>query len=195
MIRFLACTFSLLFLLGCKGKKKNPDVPAEKFFPVTDYLKGEIARLDTSLASFYKIETVDGKTDTVAIKNGEVKQYAQDFLTLPDISSEKLRNDYQIIHEYDDILNAFVFMFTTQEDHPVKREDVVLDPQQNEQGKNNIQSIFVELWQNAGDTLIRKNMLWKAGKNFQITTVAEAGKMQRTKKLQVIWNGFDSQNR
>ncbi|MBB1284880.1 hypothetical protein HRH25_10905 [Flavisolibacter sp. BT320] len=194
MTRLLASFVFLIVLIGCKGKNKKTDVPAEQFFPVTDYIKGELAKLDTSLATFYKIETVDGVSDTVPIRNTDVKRYARDFATLPDISSNELKNDYQITHEYDDMLNAFVFMFTTNEEHPVKREDVVLDPAPNAQGKNDIQSIFVELWQNSGDTLVRKNMLWEAGKNFQVTTVSEAGGTQQTKKLQVVWNGFDGQN-
>jgi hypothetical protein len=194
MTRLLASFVFLIVLIGCKGKNKKTDVPAEQFFPVTDYIKGELAKLDTSLATFYKIETVDGVSDTVPIRNTDVKRYARDFATLPDISSNELKNDYQITHEYDDMLNAFVFMFTTNEDHPVKREDVVLDPAPNAQGKNDIQSIFVELWQNNSDTLVRKNMLWEAGKNFQVTTVSEAGGNQHTKKLQVVWNGFDGQN-
>jgi hypothetical protein len=185
----------MIFLIGCKGKKKKADVPAEQFFPVTAYLKGELARFDTSLATFYKIEIADGKSDTTPIRNVDVKRYASDFATLPDISSDSLKNDYQITHEYDDILNAFVFMFTTQEDHPVRREDVVLDPQPNAEGKNDIQAIFVELWQAAGDTTIRKNMLWNAGKDFQITTITEADGAEKTRKLQVVWNGFEGSNR
>lgn len=195
MTRFLAALFLLAVLVGCQGKKKKADVPADQFFPVTAYLKGELARLDTSLASFSKIETIDGRSDTTPIRSEDVKRYARDFLTLPDISAAELKNDYQVTHEYDDILNAFVFMFTTNEDHPVRREDVVLDPQPNEQGKNDIQSIFVELWNAAGDSTVRKNMLWNAGKNFQITTVTEAGRTQRTKKLQVVWNGFEGLNK
>lgn len=195
MIRFSALLVTLVMFFGCKGKQKKTDVPAEQFFPVTVYLQGELARLDTSLFSFYKIETLDGKSDTTPIRNNEVKRYAKDFATLPDISSSELKNDYQITHEYDDILNAFVFMFTTKEEHPVRREDVVLDPQPNEQGKNDIKSIFAELWQTAGDTTVRKNMLWEAGKNFQITTITEASGVEKTKKLQVIWNGFEGQNK
>ncbi|MDQ3278515.1 MAG: hypothetical protein M3Q06_09320 [Bacteroidota bacterium] len=195
MTRFLASLVCLVWITGCKEKTKKAEVPSEQFFPVTAYIKGELAKLDTSLATFYKIETTEGKSDTVVISNAEVKRYARDFATLPDISTDDIRNDYQVTHEYDDILNAFVFMFTTREDHPVKREDVVLDPAPNAQGKNDIQSIFVELWQNDGDTLVRKNMLWEAGKNFQVTTVSEAGQTQKTKKLQVVWNGFESQNR
>lgn len=195
MTRFPVLLFLTVLLGSCGFKKKKADVPAEQFFPVTAYLKGELTRLDTSLSSFAKIETVDGRSDTTPIRNVDVKRYAKDFLTLPDIGSSELKNDYQVTHEYDDILNAFVFMFTTKEDHPVRREDVVLDPQQNEQGKNDIQSIFVELWETAGDTTVRKNMLWNAGRKFQITTVIDAGGAEKTKKLQVVWNGFEGQNR
>lgn len=195
MRRLIICTLCLFFLLGCKGKKKRADVPAEQFFPVPAYIKGELARLDSSLASFYKIETVDGRSDTVPIQNKEVRQYASDFASLPDISSESLKDDYQVTQAYDDILGSYVFMFTTTEDHPVRREDVVLDTEQNVEGANNIQSIFVELWGNNDDTAIRKNMLWEAGKRFQITTITEAGGAQKTKKLQVVWNGFNSQTR
>jgi hypothetical protein len=193
MSRFVASILCLLLMAGCKGKNKAAAVPADQFFPVPAYIKGELARLDTSLASFYKIEMVDGRSDTVPIRNAEVKQYAQDFANLPDIASADLKDDYEVTHAYDDILGAYVFMFTTNEAHPVRREHVVLDTEQNAGGNNNIQSIFVELWQANGDTATRKNMLWEAGKNFQITTINEAGGAQKTKKLQVVWNGFDSQ--
>lgn len=195
MMRSLALLFLVLFIAGCKGTRKKPDVPTEQFFPVPAYLKGEVAALDSSLASFYKIETIDGKADTTPIRNDEVKKYAADFLAIPDISAPELKNDYQVTHDYDDMLGAFVFQFVTNEEHPVRREHVVLDPEQNSQGKNNIQSIFVEHWQRRNDTIFRKNMLWEAGRNFQVTTISEAGGAQKTKKLQVVWNGFEGQNR
>ncbi len=195
MIRFLAFTLLLVVFISCQGKKKKNVVPADQFFPVAAYVKGELAKMEKSLASFYKIETIDGKSDTVPIRNVEAKQYASDFASIPDISTDELKHHYQVTKAYDDILGSYVFMFTTNEDHPVRREDVVLDPAMNAQGKNDIQSIFVELWQNRGDTAVRKNMLWEAGKNFQVTTIMEAGGAQKTKKLQVVWNGFEGQYR
>ncbi|HZH36958.1 MAG TPA: hypothetical protein VEX65_06775, partial [Flavisolibacter sp.] len=181
--------------ISCKGKKKTSGVPEEDHFPVSSYLKGQLAQLDTSLSSFYKVETADGKSDTVAIKNSEVRQYAADFAGLPDIGSKDLKDDYELTKEYDDILKALVFIYTTKEKHPVRREDVVMKMEQDEQGRNEVQSVFVELWNEQNDTVVRKNMLWEPNKNFRITTVTEAGGAQKTKKLQVFWNGFEGQNR
>lgn len=191
MNHLLICLVCVVIVIGCKTKKKRPEVSASDFIPVTTYLKGELARLDTSLASFYKIEREGNKVDTTPIKNLDVRVYAKDFLELPDITTDKLMNDYDINHLYDELQEAFVFMFTTTEDHPVKREDVTVDPQPNEQGKNNIRSVFIELWQKKGDTTFRKNMFWQAGKRFEITTSAYVGETEKNKKLQVFWNSFE----
>lgn len=196
MNRFFLSLLFAFSIISCKTKKPNSEVAAADIFPVNDYLKGQVALMDSSLASYLKIETVDGKSDTTPIKNSEVGLYAKDFLALPDIASKELKDDYEVTHLYDEELDAFAFTFTTKEDHPVKSEHVILDPQQNAEGKNDIKSIFVDLWQNSGDSSIRKNMLWEAGKSFQITTTTEVqGKDEKIKKLKVVWNGFDSQNK
>jgi hypothetical protein len=196
MNRFLLSLTFTFVLFSCKTKKAKPEVLAADIFPVNDYLKGQVARMDTSLASYIKIETTDGRSDTTPIKNSEVKLYANDFLTLPDIASKELKDDYEVTHLYDEELDAFAFTFTTKEPHPVKSEHVILDPQQNAEGKNDIKSIFVDLWQNTGGSSIRKNMLWEAGKSFQITTTTDApGAAEKIKKLTIIWNGFDSQTK
>jgi len=189
----------LLFFLciaSCKSKKTKPEVPAANLSIANDYVKGQIAQLDTSLYSFLKIETVNGISDTTPIKNSEVKLYAKDFLELPDISSVEVKDDYEINHLYDDELEAFAFTFTTKEDHPVKSEHVLVEPMPNAEGKNDIRSIFVDLWLIEDDTSIRKNMLWETAKSFQITTTTESpGGVANIKRVRVIWNGFKNQNK
>ena len=187
---FIAFLFSFL-ILSCKSKKeKKPEVLATNFFPVKDYLNGQVARLDTANYTFLKIETVDGKSDTTPIKNTEVRQYAKDFLDLPDISADDIKDDYEIAHLYDEELEAFAFTFTTKEDHPIRSEHVVVEPMPNADGKNDIKSIFVDYWQNAGNSSVRKNLFWEANKSFQITTIPDAGS---AKKVRIVWNGFTSE--
>lgn len=195
MNRIVTGLFFALVLLGCKNKKSKTTQPAANFF-VSDYIKGQIAKLDTSLYSFVKIETFDGHSDTTPIKNSEVKIFAKDFLDLPDIASDKLRDDYEITHLYDEDLEAFAFTFTTKENHPVKSEHVIVEPMPNTEGKNDIRSIYISLWQTKGDSTIRKNMLWEADKSFQITTSSDvAGSAETIKKLKVVWNGPERQNK
>ncbi len=152
--------------------------------------------MDTSLAMFIKIESTEGRSDTTPIKSSDVRLYATDFLTLPDIASNELKDDYEVTHLYDEELEAFAFTFTTKEDHPVKSEHVIVDPQPNAAGKNDIKSIFIDIWQTANDSAIRKNMLWEADKSFQIITTTDMpGNARKIKKIKVVWNGFTDQNK
>lgn len=193
MNRIVLVLLLSVFLLNCKSKNEKPEVPAASFFPVNDFLKGQIAKLDTSALSFLKIETNNGISDTMAIRNVEVKQLAKDFLELPDISAAAVKNDYQINHLYDEELEAFAFTFTTKEDHPVKSEHVVLEPTLNKDGKNDIRSIFIDFRQTKHDSAVRKNMLWETNKSFQITTITGSTSGEETiKRTRVIWNGFES---
>ena len=195
MNRLIIAVLFVLVVVGCKSKKeKKQEVAAASFFPVKDYIQGQVAKLDTSSYSFSKIETVDGNSDTTEIKNSEVKQYAKDFLDLPDISSNEIKDDYEINHLYDEELNAFAFTFTTKEDHPVRTEHVVVEPTMNAEGKNDIKSIFVDMWQTQEKNSLRKNLFWEADKSFQITTTTQAPTGTSTvKRVKIVWNGFESQ--
>ena len=191
MNRFVICIVCAVLMISCKGKKKKPEVPVSNFVPVATHLKSELAKLDTSLFSFYKIETVNGKTDTVPIKNSDVKLYAKDFLNLPDITKPEVKDDYKIDQLFDEVQDAFIFMYSTNEDHPVKREDVTVSTQPNTEGQSNIRSIFIQLWQKKNNTLTQKNLMWETGKRFEVVDIDERGK---NKRLQVIWNNFESSN-
>ena len=194
MKQLLIAGFALCLLVGCKSKKDNkPEVSAADFFPVNDYLNGQIARLDTSLYTFLKIETVDGRSDTTAIRNTDVKTYAKDFKELPDLSDSDIKDDYSVDKFFDDIQNGFVFTYTTKEDHPVQQQQVTVEPAFNEKGQNDIRSVFVDLWQSEDGVTVRKRMMWEAT-NFYITTTTEAeGQPQKTKTTKIIWNGFANQ--
>lgn len=187
----MAC-FALVLMVGCKSKKeKRPEVPAANFF-VNDYLKGQIAKLDTSIYSFYKIEMADGRNDTTPIKNTEVRLYAKDFLELPDIAGSDIKDDYELSHLYDDLQNAFIFTYMTKEEYPVRQQDITVEPEINAQGQNDIRSVYVVVWNNTEDTLVRKNLFWESNKSFQVTSTTEVtGQPGKTKRLKIIWNGFE----
>ena len=194
MKNIVVVLFFTLCIVSCKSKKdEKPEVKAADFFPIKEYISGQVAKLDTANYQFLKIETIDGRTDTTPIKNSEVRQYANDFLTLPDISSKEIKDDYEIAHLYDEELDAFAFTFTTKENHPIRSEHVVVEPAPNAEMKNDIKSIFIDFWDARENKNIRKNLFWEANKSFQVTTTTEQqGKEASTKRVRIVWNGFES---
>jgi len=189
---FILCAL-VVFAVGCKSKKqKKSDVPAANFF-VNDYLRGQVARLDSVQGQFVKIETIDGRSDSATLTNLQAKQYAREFLELPDISKEDVRDDYEVSHLYDELQEAFIFTYQTKEDHPVRLQNITVEPEMNAGGKNDIRSVYVDFWDNKNETLTIKKFLWEANKSFEVITSIEAqGQPEKTKKLRVVWNGFDS---
>lgn len=171
-------------------------MPETHFFPAPTYIRGELKRLDTAHLSFTKIETVNGQSDTVAVKNTDIRQYAKDFLDLPDIASSNLKDDYEVSQLYDDMQGAFVFNFSTKEAHPLREENITVDPQPNAEGKNDIKSVYAKLEQDSSSVPVTKILLWETGKGFYTTTITETpGKGEQIKKVQVLWNGIGRPNK
>src|SRR5437764_8924227 len=174
MNRFVLMLFLVPALAGCKGKKNKPEISATNFFPVPTYIRGELKRLDTASVPFTKIEIMNDRLDTAQITNKDVPQYAKDFLDLPDIASSNVKDDYEVSHLYDDIQGAFVFNFITKEAHPLREENITVDPQPNAQGKNDIKSIYAKLEADSANGSVTKILLWEAGKGFYTTNIFDA---------------------
>lgn len=179
--------FSML-LICCKQKEKA-DGDDDKFISVNSYLKAQVAEMDSSLATIMAIRKLDTvSTDTTYLKREDFKIYANEFLQLPDISSSKLKDDYSATNMYDDLLNAYVFTYTTTDQkNEIKKEDVIVDP--TEAGESNIRAINIDKWQTHGDSTVHKNMLWETGKRFLIITkVAKPSQPERISTVEVKWS-------
>jgi hypothetical protein len=176
-----------LLIGACKNKKRHAD--DAQFFPVLTYLKGQVAKMDSSMATIIMIEREGANPpDTTYLKREEFKNYAKEFLQLPDISSEKLRDDYTVTQMYDDLLNAFVFTYTTTEkEEEIKKQDVILEP--GEGGNSEIKTINIDKWAQKGGATEHKNMLWEADRRFLIITKIQTKEApEKIKTLEVKWN-------
>ena len=190
MNRILFVLVCICVLVSCKDKKKaKSDVPAANFL-VNDYIKGRVSQLDTSFFSFQKIETSEGHSDTVSIKNSDIRHYAQDFLRLPDLSSGDIKDDYEVSHLYDEIQQAFIFTYSTKEDHPVREQHVTVEPEMETGGKSNIRSVYVDFQDVREDSSIRKNMMWEANSFYVTTTTNATGQSQKIKTIKITWKDF-----
>src|SRR5215213_5126645 len=100
-----------VFLLCCKSKKeKEEENPS--FFPALSFIKSQVAQVDTSIYRIIKIVQKDSTVaDTTYLKREEFRKEAKDFLLLPDISSDKLKNDYTESKWYDENLQQVVLNY------------------------------------------------------------------------------------
>jgi hypothetical protein len=194
MNKLLSGLICVLCLAACKNKKQK-DTSDTQFFPVVSFLKGQAKHIDTSLYRIVKIETVDSSSTTTYIKREEFRDYAKDFLELPDISSDKWKGDYEETRMFDDALNNVILTYTTtDEDNEVRREDVMLEPT-NASGNSEVKTVIINKIKSGGDSTVEKNMVWYVNKRFTvITKIQKANQPEKIRKLEVIWNDFSEPN-
>lgn len=163
----------MLFMLSvaaCKSKNKPQETDnASAPFPVVSYLKSQVRHVDTSLYSITKIHTAQGATDTAYLRREDFRAAAQDFLSLPDLSSKELQEKYTETKLYDEDLKKFVLSYVPKDAgnfDQVTREDVLIEP--GGSANDQVQTIYIETLANSNDSTVQKKMTWNVGKSFQV---------------------------
>ena len=184
----------LLFLIAitvisCKDKKEEEE---KSFFPVLSFIKSQVAEVDTSVYPILKIVTIDSLSDTIYIKREEFRQYANDFLTMPDISGKKLNDNYLETKLYDEDLKRVIFNYMPKNvNEEIRRQEVMIEPGQ--QSEDKVRTVIIERFITNEDSTVKKNMLWQVDKHFQIVTVTNRGNQkEKIEKLKVVWNKFST---
>jgi hypothetical protein len=190
MPRLVFILLTVIILTGCKEKKvtQKPQQESETkndFFPVTQYLRGQLNELDSLPVTPLKITTIDGKTDSVWLKRNDISIFAQPFLT-PVIDSATWSKYFAEISFLDQTINAFTFSYDAIERLPdslaLKRWDVYVNP---ETGKV-MRVYIVKQYTNPRKTV---QLTWKNDTYCRIATITETpGSTPHIRDEQVIWN-------
>lgn len=179
-----------IFILIACGDKKEKEETADNtsFLPVSSILRGQVKNVDTSLYSIIKIVTKNNVPETTYIKREEFAKYAADFLSLPDITQEKWKGDYDEVNFFDATLQSYIHSYTAkEEDLEIRKQDILTD--QTPEGELQIRTIMAETFKEQKGESIRKNLLWHMDKRFQvITTRHKKNGEEVVEKIQVIWN-------
>jgi hypothetical protein len=202
---FVATAFlSIMILLLCATAchQKTPAAPAaetggqpadtvsKEFFPVADYIQGEIRYVDSTPLAILKFNMQDGKTDSSFIRQGEFNRLAQEFLP-PDLATDNFEKNYSEKSFLDETTGSYVFTYSPKNNGlALQRVDVLIAA-----GKklDNIKSIYLEKSFSSGDTLVTKKMFWKARKSFLIvTTLRVPPKLAVVGQLRVVWDNTPS---
>ena len=166
--------------LGCKQKKND-------VFPVLDFIKAQVANVDTSVYSIVKlVRKTDSTYDTTYVKREEFGRLAKDFLETPDIS-KTLGGKYTEERMMNNDLGLAVFIATPKdEDLEVRRQEVRIEP---DPPNDKIKSIYIEKVKNDKDSSVTKRMTWYADRKFQIVTITQRPNIEeKTSVMEVVWN-------
>jgi hypothetical protein len=165
------------------------DSAQKNFFPVADYIRGEIHYVDSMPLAIMKYNIHDGHTDSSFIHSDEFHRIAGEFL-LPELEKGNFEKQYLERSFMDETSGFLTFTYSTPDRNLLlQRADVLAIPATTATGSSQVKSIYLETARSSADTLIVKKMLWIARKNLLIVTSLQPnGKPSVTRQLKVIWD-------
>ncbi len=185
----------ILLFTACKGKNTKPlqivDQPEERqtFFPVTDFLLGQLRELDTIPITPLKIIIADDKKDSVWVSKKEMRKFAAPFLD-PVIDSVNMNNLFSEKSFMDQTINAITLTYDPRDRIPdsikLSHFDVYIDPQQNK-----VERIYLVKEEIQNEETITTQLTWEVGKWCSIRTISQEPKMLPKVREEIMkWN-FD----
>ena len=185
---FFYLSISTLLFFSCKNNEKKEDGDSS-FFPVLSFLKSQVAHVDTSLYRIIKIVKKDSTADTTYLKREQFREAAKDFLSIPDVSSSDLKDEYTETKLFVEDLDQVALNYMPKEpDKEITRQEVMI--KSNSDG-DKVQSIFIDRIINNRNGSIHKILFWEVDKQFRVITLTQLPDKPETKEtIEVKWNDF-----
>jgi len=193
-----SCLLSLLLLALLTGCADDVEIPrpeaqlpdstnkAKQFFPILDFLKGEVRYVDSFGAAIKHYITVDGKTDSGYVQINQFRNTMQEFLPA-ELSKENFEKYYSESSFYDETTQTSTFTYSTKNDDlEFHRIDVLV---QGTESYDRVSSIYMEKFTSNNDSSVIKKILLLGGKMVIInseTTVRKSKPVLKQEKL--VWN-------
>lgn len=187
--------FFICFLQFCCKQKTHQLIPEKKknstqensFFPVTQYIRGQLLEIDSLPVTPLKIVSLHGKDDSVWLKKKDIRIFSEPFLH-PEIDSVNLKNLYTETSFLDQTINAFTFSYDPKGALPdsigLKKWIVYIDPE-----TDKIIRIYMVKESKENDINQTWQLTWTSGKWCKITLIKELpGKEPEVKEEKMIWD-------
>jgi hypothetical protein len=187
---FMIILIGAVFFSNCKDQKPTTTTPEQtvkkSYFPVVDFLKGQIHNVDSLPSAILKIVIENNKPDSSYIKREEFDKLAQDFI-LADLQQNNFEKNFKESSFIDQTTQSATFNYTsTNSKLSLQRVDVLATP---DELYSKVKSIFIQQTLNKNDTIIVKKLYWQTNKHFQIATSLQApNQTKKIKQLQVTWD-------
>jgi hypothetical protein len=191
MMKFSAAVLGSILLFSCSGgsketaaKKEEPAKAPQRFFPVTDFVKGEIKSISGRGVNPLKITTAGGRTDSAWLKLEELDSALKEF-TSPVIDSANLTSLFTETKFQDQTLNTFTFTYDPQgilpDTIPLRHWDVYVDPE-----SGTVKKVY--MLKNYGDKTVQ--LTWQTGRWCKMTTLGKKpdGNTGVEKEETILWD-------
>ncbi|MGZ8537517.1 MAG: hypothetical protein ACXWV9_04590 [Flavisolibacter sp.] len=175
----------VLLLLSCKSKKETEE---KTLVSVVSLIQAQVKMVDTSLYRITMIQKIDSTADTSIISREDFRIMAKDFLTLPDISSEKMKESYDESNSYDKDMELALFTYTANDPEvEIRRETIMLEPNPTG-GESKVKSILINSIRSDKDSTIEKDLTWHMNNRFQVVSkIRKTNQPEKIRILQVRW--------
>ncbi|MFT3932853.1 MAG: hypothetical protein QM726_04485 [Chitinophagaceae bacterium] len=166
--------------------KKDSVVADKDFFPVPDYIGGQLKIIDSLKLPISKTVTINGKSKLSQASDQELNDIAKEFRE-PDINDPSLKKHYSQTNIADESVPSVTLMFsTTDTTLTIQKMHVYIkpDPDKNDQ----VTGIYIEKQFTRNDTAYNQQLIWKTDKNVQVTTEKKTkGKTLPVEQIKISW--------
>ncbi len=194
------------FLFSCNNNSTNTATPnnsdstqvdstQEKpvaFFPVTDFLKGQLLALDSIPFTPLLYTTINGETDSAWLKKEQLKTFFAPFFTIT-IDSTNLLTYFKETKFNDQTVNAITLMYEPSKQLPdsmqLRKWNVYIDPVTGKVRSLYIEKEYKESSLSNGQSYTQQ-LFWTTDKSAKIITILNQpdGTSTVVKEEKIIWD-------
>lgn len=179
-----------LFYYACKSNARHTTIneagknDTAHFFEVAQYIKTQIAEVNTTPYFIYKIDVADGKKDSTAINTSVFNHLSTQFRR-PDINDKALKKHFTENIFHDQTTKSFTISYTADDKQlEIQNLEVLLQ----EDGQT-VKRVFIRKFFDYTDSIAIEQLSWKPGESFQINRlVQKPGNKENTCQTKVVWN-------
>lgn len=189
------CVLPIFFLAACHNKESkqpqsvNNTQESQPFFPVTNFLLGQLNEIDNMPVTPLKITINNGKCDSVWLKKSDIRPFAKPFLS-PIIDSISLHEFFEEESFMDQTINAVTLSYDPLKKLPDSMKlthwDVYIDPQ-----NGTVQRVYIVKEESANGVTLTTQLTWKVNKWCSIRTIEQQSKMAPGIKEEILKWEFD----
>ncbi len=169
-----------------KTASKDSVAAPEFFFPVPDYIGGQIKMIDSLQLPMSKTVTINSKPTLSAVTDAEMRNLAQQFRE-PDINNPALKPKYTQTSIADQSVPSVTLIFSTADTTlELQKINVYIEPDPVKNDK--VTGIYMEKHFVRNDTIINQKLYWKTDKNMQVVTEKRVNaKTLPVEQIKITW--------